>query len=148
MTLTNFSNNLNKVTLIFIVRWHQTCRVRQYTIHTRIFYRSKKQWSRSFLWKRKYYFGRFSQNRFNYLYLFKLKNNLVLWDLRKFQDLRKPVALIEEPKPIKTFKFCPSKPGRVAVLLEAANSVNIYRLEERDNLIYKDTVNCKRLKYV
>lgn len=62
---------------------------------------------------------------------------LVIWDMRKFRDIRKPVALIEETKPIKRFQFCPAKSGRIAILTESAPSVNIYRLEERDEKIYK-----------
>lgn len=70
---------------------------------------------------------------------FFFKTKLVIWDLRKFGDLRQPVALIEERKKIKQFQFCPAKSSRIGVLPENSHSVNVYWLEERDETFYKHT---------
>ena len=57
------------------------------------------------------------------------------------------MGLIEERKPIKQIQFCPSKSNRLAVLSENSNQVNIYRLEEKNDTILKDNVQCIDNKY-
>ncbi len=69
---------------------------------------------------------------------------IAVWDLRKFGC--GPVGLMEEQKAVKCMQFCPAKADRLAVLTENSNYVNVYRIEERDEHIYKQTVNCKGSK--
>lgn len=68
-------------------------------------------------------------------------NRIAIWDLRKFSC--GPVGSMEEQKSIKSIQFCPAKADRLAVLTEGSSNVNVYRIEERDEHIYKETVNCK-----
>ncbi len=67
--------------------------------------------------------------------------------MRKFNSSKTAIGFIEETKPIKKIQFCPSKAHRLAVLTENSTQVNVYRLEERNDSIYKDTVQCKHMLY-
>ena len=76
----------------------------------------------------------------------KIKNKIAVWDLRKLSNLpvlKEPVLYIEEPKPIKKIEFCPSKAGRLAVLSEHSSNIKVYRLEEKNDYLVSENVQCK-----
>ncbi len=60
--------------------------------------------------------------------------------MRKFGN--QPLSVMNELKPIKEIQFCPSRANRLGVLTEAANQVNVYRLEDVNENIYRETVQC------
>lgn len=49
---------------------------------------------------------------------------------------------IEEAGPIKQLQFCPSKSERLAVLTENSTQVNVYRMEEQNDNIQVDSIQC------
>lgn len=75
--------------------------------------------------------------------LFIFKNKLAVWDLRKFNGDKSLLAEIEEPKPIKRVSFCPAKSDRYAILHENSTHVNVYRFEETNENLTRETINCK-----
>lgn len=52
---------------------------------------------------------------------------------------------MEESKPIKQIQYCPARADRLAVLTENSTQVNVYRIEERNDNIYKETVQCENI---
>lgn len=68
------------------------------------------------------------------------KNQIALWDLR---DYKEPIDFIEETKSIKSIQFCPSRSYRLAALSESSPNVNVYRIEERDDKLIKEQIQCK-----
>jgi hypothetical protein len=65
--------------------------------------------------------------------------------MRKIQKLKEPVLYIQEPGPIRRIEFCPSKAGRLAVLSDASAGVNVHRLEERNDCLVSEVVQCEFL---
>jgi hypothetical protein len=70
------------------------------------------------------------------------KDRVAIWDMRKIKKLKEPIMYIQEPEPIKRIEFCPSKAGRLAVLSEKSSHVNVYRLEERNDYLVSEVVQC------
>lgn len=62
--------------------------------------------------------------------------------MRKFST-GMPVMCIEEDEPVTKLDFCPSRSGRLGVLTEASSCVNVYRLEERNEILYTEAIQCK-----
>jgi hypothetical protein len=52
------------------------------------------------------------------------------------------MCFIEETRQIKKLQFCPSKSERLALLTENSTEVNVYRLEEQNNNIRADSIQC------
>lgn len=66
--------------------------------------------------------------------------------MRKFSgNNRSCVGTIEEPKQIKKIQFCPAKSDRFGVLTDNSTQVNVYRFEEVNNNLYRETVQCNFL---
>ncbi len=49
---------------------------------------------------------------------------------------------MEESKPIREIQFCPARANRLGVLNEGSAQVSVYRIEEKNEIIYKETVQC------
>ncbi len=47
---------------------------------------------------------------------------------------------MEESKPIKQIQVCPARADRLGVLTENSTQVSIYRIEEKHDLLYRETV--------
>lgn len=54
-----------------------------------------------------------------------------------------PFSLITEQKQIKKVQFCPSKADRLAVLSDGSSQVNVYRLEEKNDSLTKELIQCR-----
>lgn len=78
------------------------------------------------------------QKFFKIIYFF-IKNKIAIWDLRKFSQ---SIGVTEEQSTIKKIQFSPSKSDRFAVLTENSTKLNVYRFEELNNSLYKETIQC------
>ena len=64
--------------------------------------------------------------------------------MRKFNENQRAIAgLSEEFKEIKKIQFCPAKSDRFAVLTENSTQVNVYRFEEQNNNLSRETIRCE-----
>ena len=74
-----------------------------------------------------------------FLFLKWKKKKIAVWDLRKFSHY---IGITEEQANIKKIQFSPSKSDRFAVLTENSTKLNVYRFEELNNSLYKETIQC------